>query len=92
MAKYQVEPWPGYEQQDDDQRVVTFEHKVYDARRRSDLLYALALCSAVAACEELAREGAGAETGVERLAKTVGAEINDFGEQHLGDAGGWTPK
>ena len=92
MAKYQVEPWPGYTEQDDDQRVVTLEHKVGDARRRGDLLYAIAVCSAVAACEELERGGAGNETGVERVAKSLGDEVHAYGKDHVGDAGGWTPK
>jgi hypothetical protein len=91
MANDKVEPWPGYAAQNDEQRIVTFQHKAYDARRRSDLLYALAICSAVAGYEELAREG-DQETGVEREARALADEINDFGEQHLGDAGGWTPK
>lgn len=91
MAKYQVEPWPGYTEQNDDQRIVTLEHKVGDARRRGDLLYAIAICSGVAACDELER-GAGDETGVERLAKALGAEVHAYGKQHVGDPGGWTPK
>jgi hypothetical protein len=92
MAENRIEPWPGYADQEPDQRIVTFEHKAYDARRRSDLLYALSICAAVAAYEELERGGAGDETGVERAAKALGGEINDFADEHLGDAGGWTPK
>jgi hypothetical protein len=92
MPNYQVDPWPGYAEQSDDERIVTLEHKVGDARRRGDLLYAIAVCSAAAACEELERGGAGGETGVERVAKSLGAEIDKFGEKHLDDAGGWTPK
>jgi hypothetical protein len=93
MANYEVEPWPGYAKQDDDARVVTLEHKLGEALRRGDLLYGIAVCAAVAACEKLERADGAAESGAGRLAKSRGNEIHDYGKQHVGDdAGGWTPK
>jgi hypothetical protein len=91
MAKYELEPWPGYMKQKDRARLQTLQHKVGEARRRGDLLYALAVCSAVASCEALER-GDGEPQGLERTAVSLGDEINDYGEKHLEDAGGWTPK
>jgi hypothetical protein len=91
MAAYELEPWPGYTKQSEEQRIDTLEHKVGEARRRGDLLYALAICSAVTSCEALER-GDGDPGGVERTAAVLGHEIDEFGEKHLDDAGGWTPK
>jgi hypothetical protein len=91
MADFELEPWPGYRKQDHDERITTLAHKVGEARRRGDLLYALAICSAVSASEALER-GDGDPNAVERTAASLGHEIDDFGEKHLGDAGGWTPK
>jgi hypothetical protein len=91
MANYELEPWPGYTKQDESQRLDTLEHKVGEARRRGDLLYALAICSAVASCEALER-GDGDREAVERTAASLGRDIDAFGNKHLEDAGGWTPK
>jgi hypothetical protein len=91
MAKYDLEPWPGYGAQDDGERITTLEHKVGEARRRGDLLYALAICSAVTSCEAIER-GDGEPGAVERAASIRGHEIDDYGKKHLEDAGGWTPK
>ena len=55
MAVDELEPWPGYTKQDEAQRLDTLEHKVGEARRRGDLLYALAVSAAVAASEALER-------------------------------------
>ncbi len=86
-----IEPWPGYAAQSEDDRVQTLEHKVGEARRRGDLLYALAVCAAVAAYEALAR-GGGQRSALERTALNLGRKIEDYGKAQLGDAGGWTPK
>jgi hypothetical protein len=91
MAKYELEPWPGYTKQSEEQRLDTLEHKVGESRRRGDLLYALAICSAVSASEALER-GDGDRKAVERTAASLGHEIDEFGKKHLEDAGGWTPK
>ena len=91
MAKYELDPWPGYTKQTTEQREQTLEHKVGEARRRGDLLYAIAVCSAVAACEALER-GDGQPSELERTAATVGNQIEQYGADHIGDAGGWTPK
>ena len=91
MAVYDLEPWPGYTKQSEGERITTLEHKIGEARRRGDLLYALSICSAVAACEALER-GDGDRTGVERTAASLGHEIDSYGKEHLKDAGGWTPK
>jgi hypothetical protein len=88
---YAIEPWPGYSAQKDRPRIATLQHKIGEARRRGDLLYALAICSAVAACEALER-GEGEPNAVERTAASLGREIDSYGKQHLEDAGGWTPK
>jgi hypothetical protein len=92
MAAYELQPWPGYDKQSENERLDTLEHKVGEARRRGDLLYALAICSAVTSCEGLERNGAGEPGAVERRAAILGHEIDDYGEKHLHDAGGWTPK
>jgi hypothetical protein len=91
MAEYELEPWPGYAKQNGDERITTLTHKVGEARRRGDLLYALAICSAVTSCEKLER-GAGEPGAVERTAATLGHDIDSYGDEHLKDAGGWTPK
>lgn len=91
MAKYELEPWPGYTKQDDDQRLSTLEHKVGEARRRGDQLYALAVCAAVSSSEALERAD-GDKGAVERTATSLGSEIVSFAEEQLGDPGGWTPK
>jgi hypothetical protein len=91
LGKYEVDPWPGYTEQTDEQRLDTLEHKIGEARRRGDLLYGIAVCSAVAACEAL-RRGDGEVGDLERTATTVGNQIHDYGADHIGDAGGWTPK
>jgi len=91
MPDYDLEPWPGYAKQSEDEQITTLEHKVGEARRRGDLLYALAICSAVTACEALGR-GDGDRSPIERAASILGHEIDSFGEEHLKDAGGWTPK
>ena len=91
MPQYELEPWPGFTDQTPEQRLDTLEHKVGEARRRGDLLYAIAVCSAVAACEALER-GDGEPGELERAAASVGQQTMDYGAEHLGDAGGWTPK
>ena len=91
MAVYELEPWPGYGKQTEDQRLDTLEHKVGEARRRGDLLYALAITSAVAACEALERAD-GERKALEQTALSLGHDIESYGEKHLEDAGGWTPK
>jgi hypothetical protein len=91
MANYELEPWPGYTKQSEDERLSTLEHKVGEARRRGDLLYALAICSAVTSCEALERGDRDPEA-VERTAASLGRDIDAFGNKHLEDAGGWTPK
>jgi hypothetical protein len=91
MAVYELEPWPGYKKQNKTKRLDTLEHKVGEARRRGDLLYALAICTAVAACETLDR-GDGSRSALERTALSLGHEIDSYGKTHLEDAGGWTPK
>jgi hypothetical protein len=86
-----LEPWPGYSAQSEDERTQTLEHKVGEARRRGDLLYALAVSAAVAAVEALQR-GDGERTDLERTAVNLGRKIDEYGRTHLDDAGGWTPK
>ena len=83
-----LEPWPGYAAQSEDERLQTLEHKVGDSRRRGDLLYALAVSSAVAATEALAR-GDGERTNLERAAFDLGQEIHKDGPSHFES---WTPK
>jgi hypothetical protein len=91
MAVYELEPWPGYTKQKEQERLDTLEHKVGEARRRGDLLYALAVSAAVAASEALER-GDGDRSALERTALSLGRDIDAFGKKHLDDAGGWTPK
>lgn len=91
MARYELEPWPGYTKQTKAKRLDTLEHKIGEARRRGDLLYALAICSAVAACEALERRE-GNRSALERTALSLGQEVESYGKEHLGDPGGWTPK
>jgi hypothetical protein len=70
-----IEPWPGYAAQNEDERVQTLEHKVGEARRREDLLYALAVCVAVAALEALAR-GDGSSRNSERTALNLPSSMS----------------
>lgn len=90
MAAYELEPWPGYTQQSEDERIDTLGHKIGEARRRGDFLYALAVCSAVTSCAALER-GDGDPGAVERTAASLGHDIDSYGKKKLDDAGGWTP-
>jgi hypothetical protein len=90
MAEYELEPWPGYLKQDENQRLDTLEHKVGEARRRGDLLYALAICVAVANHEAVKRGDGNVET-IEETAASLARKIHEYGDTHLKDAGGWTP-
>ena len=85
------DPWPGYSKQDESERRDTLEHKVGEARRRGDLLYARAVSVAVAAVEAL-RRGDGQATDLEVAAANLARKIHDYGEAQLKEAGGWTPK
>jgi hypothetical protein len=83
-----LEPWPGYAKQDDEARRARFAIKVSEARLRGDLLYAKALCVAVAATEQLA----GNDDGLAAEARKAAATIDQYGAELFKDAGGWTPK
>jgi hypothetical protein len=87
----QLEPWPGYDGQTETERLDTLEHKVGEARRRGDLLYALAVSVAVASGEAL-RRGDGAPTQLEQAAENLARKLHEYGAAQLEDAGGWTPK
>lgn len=82
------DPWPGYTDQSEAQRLDTLEHKVGEARRRGDLLYARAVAVAVAAVEELR----GQDKSLAEAALNLARKIAEYGEAHLEEAGGWTPK
>ena len=86
-----LDPWPGYSAQSPEQRLDTLEHKVGEARRRGDLLYARAVSVAVAAVEAL-RRGDGQATDLESQASNLARKIDEYAEAHLEEAGGWTPK
>lgn len=86
-----LDPWPGYTAQGASDRLTTLEHKVGEARRRGDLLYARAVSVAVAAVEALKR-GDGQQGELEGQALNLARKIDEYGESHLEEAGGWTPK
>ena len=83
-----LEPWPGYAKQSPEERSARFALKVSEARLRGDLLYAKALCVAVAATEALA----GRDDGVGAEATKAGQTIDKYGASLFKEAGGWTPK
>ena len=90
-----LEPWPGYAKLDPSERRALFDVKVREARQRGDLLYAKALCAAVAATETLAPPAAGTESDDDSLrswARKTGDKVDDYGEALFKEAGGWTPK
>ena len=84
------DPWPGYTKQEPHERLDTLEHKIGDARRRGDLLYARAVAIAVAAVEQL--KGDKRDADLADSALNWARIIDEHGKQHLEDAGGWTPK
>jgi hypothetical protein len=86
-----LDPWPGYSDQSESDRLTTLEHKVGEARRRGDLLYARAVSVAVAAVEALKR-GDGQKNQLEEEAASLARKIDQYGESQLKEAGGWTPK
>jgi hypothetical protein len=83
------DPWPGYSAQSGAQRLDTLEHKVGEARRRGDLLYARAVAVAVAAVEEL--KGGDGDKELAKSALSLARKIDQYGQAHYGEAGGWTP-
>ncbi len=83
-----LEPWPGYGKLDPETRSARFELKVSEARLRGDLLYAKALCVAVAATEEQS----GDQDGLGAAARKAVQSIDKYGAALFKDAGGWTPK
>jgi len=83
-----LEPWPGYAKLDPETRSARFEFKVSEARLRGDLLYAKALCVAVAATEELG----GDQDGLGAAARKSLQSIDKYGAALFKEAGGWTPK
>jgi hypothetical protein len=87
----QLEPWPGYAKQSSEERQQRLAMKVSEARLRGDLLYAKAVCVAVAASEGLAR-GDGAAGDVEQAALKAAQTIDKHADSLFKDAGGWTPK
>ena len=87
-----LEPWPGYTAQSEDDRLTTLEHKVGEARRRGDLLYA-------PRGQRRGRRGRGAQARRRASRATssgqalnLARKIDEYGESHLEEAGGWTPK
>ena len=86
-----LEPWPGYAKQSPEDRQERLRMKVSEARLRGDLLYAKALCVAVAATEALAR-GDGARAALETEAIKSAGTIDTYAKSLFKDAGGWTPK
>jgi hypothetical protein len=85
-----LEPWPGYAKQSPEDRQERLRMKVGEARMRGDLLYAKALCVAVAATEALARDG-GDRGVLETEAINSAGKIDTYGKSLFKDAGGWTP-
>jgi len=85
-----LEPWPGYAKQSPEDRQERLRFKLAEARMRGDLLYAKALCVAVAATEALAR-GDGARGALETEAIKSAGTIDTYGKSLFKDAGGWTP-
>jgi hypothetical protein len=83
-----LEPWPGYAKLSEEDRSERFHMKVSEARLRGDLLYAKALCVAVAATEALE----GREDGLAAEARKSAQSIDKFGAALFKEAGGWTPK
>jgi hypothetical protein len=74
-----VEPWPGYADASESDRLARLHFKVDEARLRSDLLYAHAVAAAVANYESLARDGASAAGELEKAAGDHLAEIAKAG-------------
>ena len=85
-----LEPWPGYAKQTPEDRQERLRFKLSEARMRGDLLYAKALCVAVAATEQIAR-GDGERTALETEAIKSANTIDTYGKSLFKDAGGWTP-
>ena len=83
-----LEPWPGYAKQSAEDRQERLRMKVSEARLRGDLLYAKALCVAVAATEQLE----GGDASLAGLAAKAAASVDKNGTALFKDAGGWTPK
>ena len=85
-----LEPWPGYAKQTPEDRQERLRFKLAEARLRGDLLYAKALCVAVAATEEIARAD-GQRGPLETEAIKAAGTIDNYGKSLFKDAGGWTP-
>jgi hypothetical protein len=85
-----LEPWPGYAKQTPEDRQERLRFKVSEARMRGDLLYAKALCVAVAATEQIAR-GEDARGALETEAIKSAGTIDTYAKSLFKDAGGWTP-